>query len=108
MRAIVICPDLELRSSFEKVAADCTHLKIAKSCAYYPQADEFRRLVRVWNPEVVFISMETVGAAERIVEQLDLEFPTIQRVALSETEDPAILRQAMEIENRIGRDAAAA
>jgi pilus assembly protein CpaE len=96
MRAIVICPDLELRSSFEKVAADCTHLKIAKSCAYYPQADEFRRLVRVWNPEVVFISMETVGAAEPIVEQLDLEFPTIQRVALSETEDPAILRQAMQ------------
>jgi pilus assembly protein CpaE len=95
MRAIVICPDPELRSSFESVAAECTQLKLAKSCPSYPQ-EEFRRLVRVWNPEVVFISMQSVGAAETIVEQLDLEFPTIQRVALCETEDPAILRQAMQ------------
>lgn len=97
MRAILICPDGETRSAFEKMAAEHSTLRVAKSLDHYPEADAFRRLVRVWAPSVVLVSMEDADAAELIVQQLDAEFASIQRIALSTVEEPAVFRLALKL-----------
>jgi pilus assembly protein CpaE len=97
MKAILICPSAELRSTFEKTADCFSILHIVKSLDSYPDAAVFRQLVKVWAPDVIFISMEDAEAAGRISKQLDAEFAAMQRVALSTVEDPAIFRFALQL-----------
>jgi MinD-like ATPase involved in chromosome partitioning or flagellar assembly len=97
MRAILICPDGELRAQFEKTTGPYPRIKIAKAIGHYPDPDAFRRLVRVWVPDVVFVSMEDSKSAEQISHQLDKEFSSVQRVALSTLEEPATLRLALQL-----------
>lgn len=97
MRAILICPNAELRSKFEKIASFYDQLKLTKSYDHYPEDDALRRLVRICAPDVVFISVEDPAAAEQITQLMDTEFPSLQRVALSASEEPSILRLALQL-----------
>jgi pilus assembly protein CpaE len=97
MRAILICPNAELRGTFENMASQYPAVRIAKSLDLYPDADQFRRLVRMWSPDVIFVSMEDEGAAIKISQQLDGEFASIQRIAVHTVEEPAVLRLALEL-----------
>lgn len=95
MRAILICPNADLRSKFEKIASFYDQLKLAKSYDQYPEDDTLRRAIRIAAPDVVFLSVEDPAAAEHITQQLEAEFPSLQRVVLSASEDPATLRLAL-------------
>jgi pilus assembly protein CpaE len=95
MRALLICPDSELRSTFEQ-AAQAHAIRLTKSLDHYPEVEDLRRLVRVWAPDFVFVSIEDVAAAESITQQLAAEFASLQRVALSKTEDASAFRFALE------------
>jgi pilus assembly protein CpaE len=64
---------------------------------HYPDADAFRRLVRVWAPSVIFVSMEDMEAVKEIGQQLDAEFASIQRIALTTVEEPAVFRLALQL-----------
>jgi pilus assembly protein CpaE len=97
MRAILICPNLELRTQFERIASFYDQLKLVKSYEHYPEEDALRRLVRICVPDVLFVSVEDPDAAEQITQQLDTEFPSLQRVALSTSEQPAVLRLALHL-----------
>jgi pilus assembly protein CpaE len=97
MKAILISPNAELRSAFEKAAGDYSILRIAKTLDSYPDDALFRHLVKVWAPDVVFISMENTDAAGRIAKQMDAEFSSMQRVALSTVEDPCVFRFALHL-----------
>jgi len=97
MRAIVICPNGELRNNFENIERTYPVIRISKSLDHYPDADELRRLMRRWAPKLIFISMEDAGAAQQISAQLDADFASVQRVALSAKEDPAVLRLALQL-----------
>lgn len=97
MKAILICPDAELRGAFETTAASFTMLHIMKSLDTYPEAAVFRQLVKVWAPDVIFMSLDNMEAAERISRQLDSEFASMQRVALSKSEDPAVFRFVLQL-----------
>jgi pilus assembly protein CpaE len=97
MRTIIICPNGELRNAIERTASLHPAIRVAKSVDNYPEPDDFRRLIRVWAPDAVFVSIENTQAAERIARQLDAEFPSLQRVALSMTETPAEFRFALQL-----------
>jgi pilus assembly protein CpaE len=97
MRAILICPDAEVRGDFQKLADRYSALRMAKSLDHYPDEDAFRRLMRMWAPNVIFVSMEDTYAAEQLSQQLNAEFPSIQRIALSKAEEPAIFRLALQL-----------
>ena len=97
MKAILISPNAELRSAFETAAGRLSILHITKSLDSYPDDALFRHLVKVWAPDVIFISMEDAEAAGRISKQMDAEFDSMQRVALSTTEDPSIFRFALQL-----------
>lgn len=95
MQALLVCPDSDLSGQFQSAAAAYPTLGISKSLGYYPSADAFRRLVRVHGPDIVFLSLEDVLASGTLSEQLEVEFPSVQRIALSHFEAPAILRSAL-------------
>jgi len=97
MKAIVICPDPELRSAFERAAAGHPALRILKSLNFYPSADQIGHLVRMWDPNLVFISMENAESAARLNQAFDSSFGSIQRIALSTHEDPSALRLALQL-----------
>jgi len=97
MKAILISPNAELRGAFEKAAGCYSILRITKSLDTYPDDALFRHLVKVWAPDVIFISMEDAEAAGRISKQMDAEFASMQRVALSTVEDPSIFRVALQL-----------
>jgi pilus assembly protein CpaE len=97
MRALLICPNTELRGAFETLADQYPALRVAKSVDYYPDLDQLRRLVRMWSPNVLFVSIEDRAGASQFIGHLDAEFPAMQRVALNVEEDPAVLRLALEL-----------
>ena len=97
MLAIVICPNAELRTSFENMARSYPMMRIAKSLDHYPDADQLKRLMRRWAPKLIFVSMEDVNAVAEIGRQLEADFGSIQRIALSTVEDPAVLRLALQL-----------
>src|ERR1700722_437623 len=97
MRAIVICPDAGLRSAFERAAGDHPSLRVMKSLGSYPSADQIGHLVRMWDPNLVFISMEHAESAARVNQAFDASFGSIQRIALSTHEDPSALRLALQL-----------
>jgi pilus assembly protein CpaE len=97
MRAILICPDAELRGAFQAIADRYTALRVAKALDHYPDDEATRRLVRMWAPDVIFVSMEDTYSAAQLSKQLDAEFGTIQRIALSKTEQPVIFRLALQL-----------
>jgi pilus assembly protein CpaE len=72
-------------------------LRIAKSLDHYPDGDQVRRLMRRWAPKVIFVSLEDSSAAAGLGRQLDAEFSSIQKVALSAVEDPLVLRLALQL-----------
>lgn len=97
MQAIVICPDAELRNSFENMARAYPMMRIAKSLDHYPDVDQLRRLMRRWAPKLIFVSMEDMSAAAEVGRLLEGSYSSIQRVALSAVEDPAVLRLALQL-----------
>src|SRR5271157_4258198 len=97
MLSIVICPDAELRNSFENMARAYPAIRIAKSLDHYPQEDELRRLIRRWAPKLIFLSMEDGNAAAAVGQQMLSDYSSIQRVALSTVENPAVLRMALQL-----------
>src|SRR5580704_17191469 len=79
MLAIVICPNAELRTSFENMAHSYPAMRIAKSLDHYPDAEQLKRLMRRWAPKLIFISMEEVNAVVDIGRQLEADFSSVQR-----------------------------
>jgi pilus assembly protein CpaE len=97
MLAIVICPNAELRNNLEETASCYSAMRIAKSLDYYPDPDQLRRLMRRWAPKLIFVSLENANAATEIGRQLESEFSSIQRIALSAAEEPGVLRLALQL-----------
>jgi pilus assembly protein CpaE len=97
MRAIVICPNDQLRSQFEGAVAKIPMLHIVRTLENYPAKDDLRRVVRAWAPEVVFLNIESDSIAEIVARQLEVEFPAVQRVALHTSQNPTVFRRVFQL-----------
>jgi pilus assembly protein CpaE len=97
MRAILICPNDQLRKEFEEAVTPHWVLHISRTLDSYPAADDLRRVVRAWAPEIVFLNIENASMAEIISRQLEAEFPAIQRVALHPSQDVMVLRRVLQL-----------
>ena len=100
MRALLICPNQNLKDTFGIAAAALPNLTVIKRFDVYPPADRFTRGIRSWAPEVIFISLEDPDEASRICGQLDSEFPELQRVAIAPKADPDFFRLALRLKVR--------
>src|SRR5215475_14281849 len=97
MRAILICPDEKLRTQFETAAASHVNLVFSKVLTDYPSGDAATRLIRAWVPEVIFLSVEHAEVAEHLNRRLEVEFPSIPRIALSSSQSPEVFRFALRL-----------
>jgi Flp pilus assembly CpaE family ATPase len=97
MRALLICPNADLRSDFEKLAARHSPLRVKKSLDRYPDAETFRHLVKVWAPDAIFLSLEDGDAAAHIARQIDAEFDSLQRIGLCREEGRETFRLALQL-----------
>ena len=97
MRAILICPNENLRKEFEQAIAPHWMLNVSRTLDTYPSADDLRRVVRAWAPEIVFLNIESTAMAEIISRSLEAEFPAIQRVAIHPSQDVSVLRQVLHL-----------
>jgi len=97
MRAILICPNEDLKKEFEQAIAPHWMLNVSRTLDTYPSADDLRRVVRAWAPEIVFLNIESANMAEIISRALEAEFPGIQRVAIHPSQDVSVLRQVLHL-----------
>jgi pilus assembly protein CpaE len=97
MRSILICPNSELRTEFEQAVAPHWMLQVSRTLDAYPAADDLRRVVRAWAPEIVFLDIENNSMAEVISRQLEDEFPAVQRVAVHPSQDVSVLRRVLQL-----------
>ncbi|HSR06799.1 MAG TPA: hypothetical protein VLM42_06590 [Bryobacteraceae bacterium] len=97
MRAILICPNENLKREFEQAIAPHWMLNVSRTLDAYPSVEDLRRLVRAWAPEIVFLNIESTAMAEIISRALEAEFPAIQRVALHPSQDVSVLRQVLHL-----------
>jgi pilus assembly protein CpaE len=95
MRAILICPNQQLRTQFEEAVASHPALRISRTLDSYPTKEDLRRVVRAWAPEVVFLDIEDEGLAEYVACQLEEEFPAVQRIALHSLQDASVFRRVL-------------
>jgi pilus assembly protein CpaE len=96
MRAVLICPNVELREKFTKAIGQHSTVTLSKSLDEYPSSDYLRRVVCAWSPEVIFLDIEDTHAAETIALQLEKDFPTVRPIALHSVQDPSIFRRVLE------------
>jgi pilus assembly protein CpaE len=100
MRAILICPNEDLKQKFTEAVAQHPNVVLSKILDEYPAGDHLRRVICLCAPEIVFLDLEDAPAAETVARYLEKEFPTIQRVALHRSQDPAIFRRVLQLRMR--------
>jgi pilus assembly protein CpaE len=100
MRAILICPNEELRIKFTNAVAQPFNISLLKILDEYPAHDDLRQIVCVYAPEIVFLDIEEPTAANDIAGQLEKDFPSIQRIALHSSQDASIFRRVLQLRMR--------
>src|SRR5215470_8799356 len=95
IRALLICPNPALRAEFESLVQGHSDLHICKTMQEYPQRDVLKRQMRVWSPDIVFMSIENLDTADELSRLLQEEFPNTTRLAMAPEEQPALLRAAL-------------
>ena len=100
MRSILICPGETLKDQFTEAAARHSNLVLSKVLNEYPSGHQLRQIICLCAPEVVFLDIEDAEAAEGIARHLAKDFPSIQRIALHHSQDPAIFRRVLQLRMR--------
>ena len=97
LRAIVICPDVELAERLTAAASATGDVTIARVLNRYPNAIDLVRALRAQAPEVVFLSFESLEKAQEVVKFLETEAQGLQIIAIHRQLDARLLRETMRV-----------
>ncbi len=100
MRAILICPNENLKEKFASTVARDQTITLLKILDTYPSGEQLRQVVSASAPEIVFLDIENLEKAGEIANQLEKDFPTIQRIALHWSQDASIFRRVLQLRMR--------
>jgi len=100
MKAILICPNEDLKTKFTQAIGQFYDIELTTILEGYPSRDHLRRVVCVTAPEIVFLDIEEASMSEAVARQLEHDFPCIQRIALHSSQDPAIFRRVLQLRMR--------
>jgi len=95
LRAIVICPDIELNAKLDTVLSEIGIVTITRVMDRYPNGVELVRFLRAHAPQVVFISTESMNHTTGIVHDIEKNTPGVQVVAIGRSADPQLLLELM-------------
>jgi pilus assembly protein CpaE len=100
MRSILICPNEVLKEQFTVAAAQHLNIVLSKVLTEYPSGHHLRQTICLYAPEIVFLDIEDAEASEAIARHLAKDFPSIQRIALHPSLDPAVFRRVFQLRMR--------
>jgi len=95
LRAIVICPDVELNARLDTVLSEIGIVTVTRVMDRYPNGVELVRFLRAHAPQVVFISTESMSHTTGIVNDIEKNTPGVQVVAIGRSADPQLLLELM-------------
>ncbi len=97
MRALVISPDQRLSLHFEQVCADLQNLKLMRVVSRYPAQQEFVRLLRIYVPQIVFVSVENIPILTDLIDWVHAEAPSVRVIGIHGFCDSQLLLEVMRI-----------
>jgi pilus assembly protein CpaE len=97
MRALVISPDQRLSLHFEQVCADLQGLKLMRVVSRYPAQQEFVRLLRIYVPQVIFVSVENIATLADLIDWVKSEAPSVRVIGIHSFCDSQLLLEVMRI-----------
>src|ERR1700683_11790 len=100
MRAILICPNEDLKQKFASTVARDLTIALSKTLDIYPSSDNLRQVVCAYAPEIVFLDIENLEQAGEIASQLEKDFPSIQRIARHPSQEASIFRRVLRLRMR--------
>src|ERR1700675_4325851 len=95
LRGIIICPDVDLGERLDTLLNDIGVVSVTRSLDRYPNSLELLRFLRAHNPQVIFVSTESIVKALEIAREVEKNTPGVQLVAVSRFVDPQILLEVM-------------
>jgi pilus assembly protein CpaE len=95
LRAIIICPDVELNNRLEKSLSETGIVVVTRVMDRYPNALELVRFLRAHAPQVVFLSTQTLSRTADVVREIEKHAPGVQVIAVGREADPQLLLELM-------------
>jgi pilus assembly protein CpaE len=95
LRAIIICPDVELNERLDTILNDIGIVAITRVMDHYPNTQELLRFLRAHAPQLVFISAEAMAKAGETVREIEKNTPGTQVIAVGRVCDPQLLMELM-------------
>jgi pilus assembly protein CpaE len=95
LRAIVICPDIELNAQLDTVLSEIGIVTITRVMDRYPNSLELLRFLRAHAPQAVFLSTESMARAGEVVREIEKNTPGVQVIAVGRSVDPQLLLELM-------------
>lgn len=95
LRAVIISPDKDLADRLENVLYEVGRVGIVRRLDRHPAEADLARFLRVHAPEVVFLGVDSVVAAQEMVAAIESYVPGLQVVAVSRVCDPKVLLELM-------------
>jgi len=95
LKGAIICPDEELSEQLEELLADMGVVAISRTIPRYPNGHELMRMLRANAPQVLFLSIESLGRALEVVAAAEAQLPGVQFVAIGRSADPSTLIEVM-------------
>lgn len=95
LKGAIICPDEELSEKLEGLLTDLGVVALVRTLPRYPNAHELTRMLRSSAPQVLFLSVESLGRALEVVQTAEEQLPGVQVVAIGRSIDPQTLLEVM-------------
>ena len=95
LRAIIICPDVELNERLDTILNDIGIVAVTRMMDHYPNAQELLRFLRAHAPQIVFIGAGAMAKATETVREIEKNTPGTQVIAIGRACDPQLLMELM-------------
>jgi pilus assembly protein CpaE len=97
LRAIVICPDVELNGRLDAALSEIGTVAVTRVMDRYPNQQELVRFLRAHAPQVVFLSTQSMKQAADILREIEKYAPGVQVIAMGGACDSKLLLELMRI-----------
>jgi len=94
MRSVIVCPDEDLGAALEQALAESRSVSVVRTRSY-PSALDLEVVLHEYDPQVVFLSLESVAQSLSVVSSLEQKAPRVPVVAVNRTLDPDLLVTVM-------------
>jgi pilus assembly protein CpaE len=94
LRGFIICPDAELAAALEQALAETRMVRTSRG-SYYPDTADLARVLRQQEPQVVFLSLESLEEGHRLIRSFEERAPGVPVVGVGLSRDSDTLLAIM-------------